>query len=91
MRKCEVCKQSEAEWAWQPFGPDENPRTFTTLGSHYRGFPVLAICNHCEYKISNKFEHDTHFTYKSRCYVLYSWLDTITSVPTSVICQSGRR
>lgn len=60
--KCKVCKQ-EAEWAWQPFGPSDDTRTsFTSLGWHYRGFPVVKTCDECK----KKFEQGETltFTYK---------------------------
>lgn len=44
--KCQICKHDEAIWAWQPFGPDER-WSFTALGCHYRGFPVIKICDQC--------------------------------------------
>ena len=53
MKKCERCKRmnketiGEALWAWQPFGPDEQP-SYSLLGSHYRGFPVIKICDDCK-------------------------------------------
>ena len=47
---CKFCSQ-HAEWAWQPFGPDESPFLFTTLGSHYRGFRVLKVCDSHKSKI----------------------------------------
>lgn len=47
---CKFCEQN-ADWAWQPFGPGESPFSFTTLGSHYRGFAVIKICNDHKIKI----------------------------------------
>jgi hypothetical protein len=47
---CELCvregraKTNDAAWAWQPFGPDKQP-SYTLLGSHYRGFQVIKICD----------------------------------------------
>lgn len=50
MKKCASCN-GQAQWAWQPFGPDESQvGSFTSFGSHYRGFPVLAICDGCKDK-----------------------------------------
>ena len=46
--KCHACHQEEAQWAWQPFGPDETPDSFQLLGSHYRGFPVVKVCSTCK-------------------------------------------
>lgn len=45
MAKCQLCK-AEAIWAWQPFGPGDPPGTLATLGSHYRGFPVVKVCEY---------------------------------------------
>lgn len=46
--KCQACKEQEVAWAWQPFGPDEKPDCYTLLGSHYRGFPVIKVCDTCK-------------------------------------------
>ena len=46
MRKCERCEQRPAEWALQYIG-DDRP-TFTTLGSHYRGFRLTKLCDLCK-------------------------------------------
>ena len=46
--KCKVCKHAEAEWAWQPWGPGNSHLSFTVLGSHYRGFPVVKVCDFCK-------------------------------------------
>lgn len=44
MAKCRICKEREAEWSWQPFGPAEDSReTFTVPGWHYRGFAVIPV------------------------------------------------
>ena len=52
MVKCQAYHEEQkppaAEWAWQPFGPDESPDCFTALGSHYRGFPVIKVCGICK-------------------------------------------
>lgn len=47
MGKCQACKAQDVEWAWQPFGPGSRT-TFTTLGSHYRGFLVVKVCDTCK-------------------------------------------
>jgi len=52
-----------ATWAWQPFGPAEDSRCVTTLGNHYRGFPVIKICDDCYRDLDNG--HTLVFTYKS--------------------------
>lgn len=46
--KCQICKHADAEWSWQPWGPDESPLSFTLPGSHYRGFPVVKVCDFCK-------------------------------------------
>lgn len=52
--KCQLCKQvAEITASWQPFGPDESIRCLTAPGSHYRGFPVLKVCQDCEQAISS--------------------------------------
>jgi hypothetical protein len=45
---CNVCHTGVPSWAWQPFGPGKTPDTFTLLGSHYRGFTVVAVCDDCK-------------------------------------------
>ena len=47
---CKFCYRT-ACWAWQPFGPDESPFSFAFLGSHYRGFEVIKICDYHKDKI----------------------------------------
>ena len=66
MTKCEACKINEATWAWQPFGPGEQAYVFTTLGSHYRGFPVIKVCADCQKDAAEglpiEFDYkDTHY------------------------------
>jgi hypothetical protein len=50
---CQSCKTrgTEAQYAWQPLGPDEKATSFMALGSHYRGFPVIKICGTCKHRI----------------------------------------
>lgn len=50
---CQCCKErgTEAQHAWQPLGPGEKVTSFMTLGSHYRGFPVVKICGACKVRI----------------------------------------
>lgn len=44
--KCHVCHVREAIYALQYIASDDP--TFSTLGSHYRGFPVVAkVCGEC--------------------------------------------
>jgi len=45
-RACDSCKERLAEWAVQYVG-DDKP-SVTTLGSHYRGFRVLRLCEACK-------------------------------------------
>jgi len=67
MRKCRVCKEREAEWAWQPLGPAEAPReTFTTPGYFYRGFPVIPVCEICKEKVQAG--ETVQFDYKRTTY-----------------------
>lgn len=47
--RCQVCKAAEALWACQYIG--EDTPTFTTLGSHYRGFRVTKVCDQCKTEI----------------------------------------
>ena len=52
VRTCEICKAQEAVYAVQCVA-DEEP-TLSTLGSHYRGFPIVArVCGDCGDKISS--------------------------------------
>jgi DNA-binding XRE family transcriptional regulator len=67
MAKCKVCKTTEAVWAWQPFGPNETPLCFTTLGSHYRGFPVIKVCDDCHSDI--KWGVPVEFEYRVSTYM----------------------
>ena len=46
MAKCRVCKQEEAIWAMQYIG--EDVPTFSRIGSHYRGFGVVKLCDNCK-------------------------------------------
>lgn len=62
-RRCEMCAafgrppSEDAIWAYQPNGPDEHP-TYTTLGSHYRGFTMLAVCDNCKDQLQAAEEKD---------------------------------
>jgi hypothetical protein len=66
MAKCRVCRNDEATWAFQPFGPSDTPDSFTLLGNHYRGFAVIKVCDECKraFQVGNALV----FTFK---YVLY--------------------
>lgn len=69
MTKCRICG-ARSDWSWQPFGPDaEAPRAgFTAPGWHYRGFPIVPVCESCKRDI----EHDmpVAFTLKGWRYVV---------------------
>jgi hypothetical protein len=45
-RACDQCKERPAEWAVQYIAEDRP--TVSTLGSHYRGFQVLRLCDKCK-------------------------------------------
>jgi len=67
MTKCRICKEREAEWSWQPFGPAKDSReTFTVPGWHYRGFPVIPVCETCKDKIQAG--ETVQFDYKRTTY-----------------------
>jgi hypothetical protein len=51
-KKCKYCGK-EAIWACQPYGPDEDT-TFALLGSHYRGFTVIPVCDECKERIARE-------------------------------------
>lgn len=65
--RCVRCKSPEAIWAVQPWGPDERV-TVTTLGSHYRGFPVIKLCDECLQTLRSG--KKIIVTYKKRQYVI---------------------
>ena len=48
MAKCEVCRKAETVWAMQAM---PGGLTFALLGSHYRGFPVVKVCEVCKVKM----------------------------------------
>ena len=79
MRKCQSCRKGEALWAWQPFGPDESLQSFTALGSHYRGFPVITICDECKGKVQSR--HDVAFTYRKVPYLAAGALQKVLPCP----------
>jgi len=68
MSKCQVCKVNQAEWAWQPFGPGESVLSFTAIGWHYRGFPVVKVCDECKRTIEIG-ARTVSFRYRSTDYV----------------------
>ena len=65
--KCQACRTNDRVWTWQPFGPDETTLCFTTLGSHYRGFPAIGICDTCRTRVING-RPALLFTYKNTNY-----------------------
>jgi hypothetical protein len=78
---CQVCNTNNAEWAWQPFGPSDKADTFTTLGSHYRGFPVVKICDEC--KETAKSGSPLQFTLSGATYI--GDRDQVWEVPKYVV------
>ena len=66
MVKCRICHENIALWAWQPFGPGKPSEGFTLLGNHYRGYPVIKICESCKrgYEAGNA----KVFTFKYKFY-----------------------
>lgn len=66
--KCQACHEQAAEWAWQPFGPNESPDSFMALGSHYRGFPVVKVCDMCKSAFQTG-DFIVHFSYKGHRFV----------------------
>src|SRR5712692_8231990 len=61
--RCHACHEEGAQWAWQPFGPDETPESFQLVGSHYRGFPVIKVCSTCKSAFQTG-DFVVRFTYK---------------------------
>lgn len=83
MTTCQVCKDKthEIAWAWQPFGPDESALCFTSLGWHYRGFPVIKVCSQCHEDIQLESAY-VEFTYQGQHYIVDG--DIIRAVPAYV-------
>ena len=71
---CQHCHQYSAEWAWQPFGPDDSILSFTLLGSHYRGFPVLKVCDNCKLTVESEV---MFFSYRGHDYIANPTLNTV--------------
>lgn len=65
--KCQCCKQEEAEFAWQPFGPDTAAASYTLLGNHSRGFPVIEVGQACKTAFTSG--NEVSFIYKNSRYV----------------------
>lgn len=68
--KCQSCKVQTATWSWQPFGPDALGTTFTTPGSHYRGFPVVKVCESCKEAVLQN--HPVNFSYQGNLYAYHN-------------------
>lgn len=66
--KCQCCKEQEAEWAWQPFGPGETANEYALPGSHTRGFPVVKVCDSCKRAFQTG-DFPVRFEYKGFKYV----------------------
>jgi len=77
--RCQCCRSEEAQWSWQPFGPDAEAQTaFALPGSHYRGFPVIKVGDHCKLKIGQL--QEVHFSYRGN---LYTFADGVIGNNTS--------
>lgn len=50
--KCRICSSNEAYSFCQPFGPEDKP-VFVREGYHYRGFPVIRVCDTCKESIES--------------------------------------
>ncbi len=62
----------DAVWAMQPFGPDKVV-TFALIGNHYRGFPVIKVCDLCKENIEEAITGEMppfFFNYKGRHYAI---------------------
>ena len=74
--RCNICDSLTIElYAWQPFGPNKDATegsAFALPGHHYRGFPVIKVCETCMESILE--ERSGAFTYKGVFY--YVELDT---------------
>lgn len=67
-RRCASCRQRTHEYdTWQPFGPDTSVATCTTPGSHYRGFPALALCWSCRNALDRG--EQISFAYRGEHYI----------------------
>lgn len=66
--KCRICKDEEASWAWQPFGPGETPNEYALLGSHTRGFPVIKVGDVCKNAFQTA-DFEVQFEYKGHHYI----------------------
>lgn len=55
---CQICKNAPVEWAMQYVG--ETTPTYSTLGSHYRGFPVTKVCEGCKVEMQTTEARHAH-------------------------------
>ena len=46
--KCQICRNDEATWSWQPWGPHGGPLSFALKGGHYKGWPAVKLCQFCK-------------------------------------------
>jgi len=49
--KCQRCKKQEAVWAMQVIPGNDGVPSFTLLGNHYRGSPVVKVCDDCKERV----------------------------------------
>jgi len=69
VRKCQICKENEYVWIWQPLGPDEDVKeSFCLPGGHFRGFPTIAVCPQC--KVDIQTGKETRYTYQGTEYIV---------------------
>lgn len=66
MSNCQVCHHDPAIHAWQPFGPDSTS-FLAEMGWHYRGFPVIKVCEECAMIIRRR--GVIEFTYRGQRYI----------------------
>ena len=70
--RCNICNILTCHLlSWQPFGPNQDATessAFTCAGAHYRGFPVIKVCEVCMESILE--ERFGHFTYQGVFYVV---------------------
>lgn len=79
-QRCCIAECAEATaWAWQPFGPGET-RTFMAPGSHYRGFPVLWVCQKHKQRLQAQKE-DIALTYRQTPMCYAPAIDRVVQCP----------
>ncbi|SRR6266700_5307717 len=66
--KCQICHDEQAEWAWQPWGPNETSDSYALLGSHYRGFPIIKVGSVCKNAFQSG-DFEVGFEYKGHRFV----------------------